>query len=151
MVRVYIHRVLMKYCGFEEAIMKPVKRPLSPHLQIYKPQLTSIMSISHRITGVALALGTLLLTWWVMAAATGPEAFQSVRSVIGSPIGYLLLLGWSFALFYHMANGIRHLMWDSGHGLEIRQAEFAGYVVIAAAATLTVIAWIAGLIIMGGR
>ena len=64
--------------------MKPVKRPLSPHLQIYKPQLTSIMSISHRITGVALALGTLLLTWWVMAAATGPEAFQSVRSVIGS-------------------------------------------------------------------
>ncbi len=131
--------------------MKPVKRPLSPHLQIYKPQLTSIMSISHRITGVALAVGTLLLTWWVMAAATGPEAFQSVRSVIGSPIGYLLLLGWSFALFYHMANGIRHLMWDSGHGLEIRQAEFAGYVVIAAAATLTVIAWIAGLIMMGGR
>jgi len=131
--------------------MERAKRPLSPHLQIYKPQLTSILSISHRITGVALAMGTLLLTWWVMAAATSPAAFQTVRGVIGSPFGYLLLFGWSFALFYHMANGIRHLMWDSGHGLDIKQAEFAGYVVIGAAGAMTLIAWIAGLIIMGGR
>jgi succinate dehydrogenase / fumarate reductase, cytochrome b subunit len=131
--------------------MEPSKRPLSPHLQIYKPQITSIMSISHRITGVALAVGTLLLTWWVMAAATSPAAFQTVRSVIGSPIGYLMLFGWSFALFYHMANGVRHLVWDAGHGLTIRQAEFSGYVTIAAAGALTLIAWIAGLIIMGSR
>ncbi len=131
--------------------MEPSKRPLSPHLQIYKPQITSIMSISHRITGVALALGTVLLTWWVMAAATSPAAFQTVRAVIGSPIGYLMLFGWSFALFYHMANGVRHLVWDAGHGLTIRQAEFSGYVTIAAAGALTLIAWIAGLIIMGSR
>ena len=74
-----------------------------------------------------------------------------MRGVIGSPIGYLLLLGWSFALFYHMANGIRHLMWDTGHGLDIKQAELAGKVVVAAAGALTVIAWIAGLTVMGGR
>lgn len=131
--------------------MEPSKRPLSPHLQIYKPQITSILSISHRIAGVALAVGTLLLTWWIMAAATGPAAFQTVRAVIGSPIGYLLLFGWSFALFYHMANGVRHLMWDTGHGLDIKQAELAGKVVVGAAGVLTLIAWIAGLTVMGGR
>jgi succinate dehydrogenase / fumarate reductase cytochrome b subunit len=131
--------------------MEPSKRPLSPHLQIYKPQLTSVLSISHRIAGVALAAGTLLLTWWIMAAATSPAAFQTVRSVIGSPFGYLLLFGWSFALFYHMANGVRHLMWDTGHGLDIKQAELAGKVVVAAAGALTLIAWIAGLTVMGGR
>jgi succinate dehydrogenase / fumarate reductase cytochrome b subunit len=131
--------------------MEPSKRPLSPHLQIYKPQITSILSISHRIAGVALAVGTLLLTWWVMAAATSPAAFQTVRGVIGSPVGYMLLFGWSLALFYHMANGVRHLMWDAGHGLDIKQAELAGKVVLAAAGAMTLIAWIAGLTIMGGR
>src|SRR5258708_21896065 len=97
-------------------------RPLSPHLQVYRPQLTSVLSITHRATGVALAIGTLLLVWWLLAAATGPEQFAVVQAVLGSWIGRLLLLGWTWALFYHLANGIRHLFLDAGRGLELKPA-----------------------------
>jgi succinate dehydrogenase / fumarate reductase, cytochrome b subunit len=92
----------------------PASRPLSPHLQIYRPQITSVLSISHRATGLALSLGTLLLVWWLVALARGPEAFASVQSFVGSWLGRLLLLGWTFSLFFHLANGIRHLCWDAG-------------------------------------
>lgn len=124
-------------------------RPLSPHLQIYRPQITSILSILHRITGIALSVGTLMLTWWLLAAAAGPDYFATAHGFITSWFGWLLLFGWSVALFYHLANGIRHLAWDAGWGFEIPQVYTTGYAVLAATAILTAIAWIAGLA-MGG-
>lgn len=120
-------------------------RPLSPHLQIYRPQITSILSILHRITGVALSVGTLMLTWWLLAAAAGPDHFATAHGFITSWFGYLLLLGWSVALFYHLANGIRHLAWDAGWGFELPAVYKSGYAVLAATVILTAIAWGAGL------
>ena len=124
-------------------------RPLSPHLQVYKPQITSVLSILHRITGVALAVGSLLLVWWLIAVASGAEAFDVAQGFIGSWIGRLLLFGWSFALFYHLCNGIRHLFWDAGKGFELATVARSGWAVIAAASSLTLIAWIWGYRIMG--
>jgi len=120
-------------------------RPLSPHLQVYQPQLTSVLSIMHRLTGIALGVGTLLLVYWLVSAASGPEAFASAQAFIGSVIGYLLLLGWSVSLFYHLANGIRHLFWDAGYGFELEHAYRSGWAVLIATAALTVLAWIIGL------
>ncbi len=114
---------------------------MSPHLQIYKPQLTSVLSISHRITGVGLAAGTLLLTWWLLAAASGPEAFATVQGFLGSWIGYLILFGFSYALMYHLCNGVRHLFWDAGRGFELPTVYKSGWAVVFGAAALTVIAW----------
>ncbi|MEQ8355266.1 MAG: succinate dehydrogenase, cytochrome b556 subunit [Kiloniellaceae bacterium] len=125
-------------------------RPLSPHLQVYRPQITSMLSILHRLTGVALAFGTLLLTYWLVAAASGPEAFAGAQDVIGSFIGRLLLFGWSFALFYHLCNGIRHLVWDAGYGFEIETAQRSGLIVVGASVLLTLVSWVAGYIMMGG-
>ena len=125
-------------------------RPLSPHLQVYKPQLTSVLSILLRLIGVALALGTLLLVWWLIAAATGPEAYDTVQGFIGSIIGRLLLLGWTFALFYHLANGIRHLAWDTGRGFELATAYSTGWLVVIAAIVLTLASWVGGYAALGG-
>ncbi|MEK9900501.1 MAG: succinate dehydrogenase, cytochrome b556 subunit [Rhodospirillaceae bacterium] len=125
-------------------------RPLSPHLQVYRPQLTSVLSILHRITGVGLAVGTLLLVWWLVAAATGPTAFDTVQSFIGSIVGRLLLLAWSFALYYHLCNGIRHLVWDAGKGFELGTAYASGWLVVIAAAGLTAISWVGGYASLGG-
>jgi len=130
--------------------MSTENRPLSPHLQVYRPQLTSVLSILHRLTGIALAIGTLLLVWWLIAAAAGPDAFDTVQSFIGSILGRILLLGWTFALFYHLANGIRHLGWDAGWGFELRTAYATGWLVVAAAVVLTLVSWIAGYAAMGG-
>ena len=129
--------------------MSPRSRPLSPHLQVYRPQLTSMLSILHRLTGVALAVGTLLLVWWLVAAAAGPEAYATAQSFLSSFIGLLLLFGWTFALFYHLANGIRHLAWDAGWGFELGQVYASGWVALAAAAALTAVSWIAGFAMMG--
>jgi succinate dehydrogenase / fumarate reductase cytochrome b subunit len=123
-------------------------RPLSPHLQVYKPQLTSVLSITHRATGVALAVGTLLLVYWLVAAASGPDRFATAQDFIGSPVGIFLLLGWSVALFYHLANGIRHLGWDAGYGFELPAAYRSGYAVLIATAALTAISWIIGIAVM---
>lgn len=120
-------------------------RPLSPHLQVYKLPLAGLTSITHRLTGVALAVGTLMLAWWLGAAAYGPEAFADAQGFVGSWFGYLLLFGWSVALFFHLSNGIRHLMWDAGCGFEKAQADKASKVVIGATGVLTVLAWIIGL------
>jgi len=128
----------------------PASRPLSPHLQIYRPQITSILSVSHRATGLALSLGTLLLVWWLVALARGPQAFAETQSFVGSWFGRLLLLGWTFSLFFHLANGIRHLCWDAGYGFEIKTTTTSGWVVVAAATALTVIAWVVGLAAMAG-
>lgn len=118
-----------------------VARPLSPHLQVYRPQLTSVLSITHRATGVALAVGTVLLVWWLVAAASGPEQFALAQAFLGSWLGKLLLLGWTIALFYHLGNGIRHLFWDAGYGFEIKTAYASGWAVLAATVVLTAIAW----------
>jgi succinate dehydrogenase / fumarate reductase cytochrome b subunit len=121
---------------------KPVARPLSPHLQVYRPQLTSALSIFHRISGVALGIGTLLLVWWLTAAAGSPRAFAAAQGFIGSWFGLILLFGWTAALFYHFLNGIRHLWWDTGRGLAIDQVEQSAKAVLAGTAGLTVLAWL---------
>ena len=128
----------------------PAERPLSPHLQIYRLQLTSALSILHRITGVALAVGTLLLAWWLVALASGEDAYTAAQGFIGSWLGKLLLLGWSFALFFHLANGIRHLFWDAGYGFEIKTTYASGWTVVAASALLTILAWGIGFSVMAG-
>lgn len=117
-------------------------RPLSPHLQIYRPQLTSVLSITHRATGVALAVGTLLLAWWLMALAGGQDGYAVARGFMGSWLGRLLIFGWSIAFFYHLANGIRHLAWDAGWGLELPRAYATGWAVLAATVVLTALAWL---------
>ncbi len=130
--------------------MARVPRPLSPHLQIYRPQLTSVMSMLHRISGLALVAGTLLLTWWLVAAVEGPEEFEVVKGVIGSWYGRVVLLGFTLALFYHLCNGIRHLVWDLGLGLELDAVYRSGRVVIIATVVLTVLSWILGYAMKGG-
>ncbi|WP_212525004.1 succinate dehydrogenase, cytochrome b556 subunit [Actibacterium sp. MT2.3-13A] len=112
-------------------------RPLSPHLQIYRPQLTAITSILTRITGNALIVGALLVVWWFIAAAKGPEYFALANGVITSWFGDLVLLGSVWALWYHALAGIRHLIWDTGRGLEIGTAEKLGWAVIIGSFALT--------------
>ena len=130
--------------------MTTSNRPLSPHLQVYRPQITSMLSILHRLTGVALAVGTLLLTYWLVAAASGPEAFADAQGLIGSFFGRLLLFGWTYALFYHLCNGIRHLIWDAGYGFEIETATRSGWMVLGASVVLTLASWALGYAMMGG-
>jgi len=124
-------------------------RPLSPHLQVYKLPLTAKLSILHRMTGVALAVGTMLLVWWLIAAAAGLDAFVTVQQFIGSWIGRLLLFGWSFALFYHLCNGIRHLFWDMGRGYELPAVATSAWTVIVVSVALTLVAWVWGYMSMG--
>lgn len=114
-------------------------RPLSPHLQIYKPQLHSAMSIFFRIAGAGLTLGALLMVWWFLAAATGAEAFAAADGVITSFLGDLVMLGSLVALMYHLANGIRHLAWDFGYGFELDSVRKSGFVVLAATGLLSLI------------
>ena len=130
--------------------MTTQNRPLSPHLQVYRPQLTSMLSITHRLTGVALAAGTFLLVWWLVAAATGPEAYATAQVAISSVIGRLLLFGWTLALFYHLCNGIRHLFWDAGYGYELKSAYASGWAVMAGSVALTLLAWIWGYAALAG-
>jgi succinate dehydrogenase / fumarate reductase cytochrome b subunit len=122
--------------------MANVERPLSPHLQIYRWPVTMATSILHRATGCALAAGTLLLAWWLVAAAAGPEYYAMVQAILGSILGRLVLLGFSWALFYHLLNGIRHLFWDAGHGYSLPVANKSGWAVIIGSVVLTVLAWI---------
>lgn len=116
-------------------------RPLSPHLQVYKPQITSVMSIFHRMTGVALGVGTLFLMWWLVSVAAGPEYYAFVADIAGSIIGRLVLFGFTWALFYHLCNGLRHLYWDAGWGFELESVTRSGWLVIVASVVLTVVAW----------
>ena len=116
-------------------------RPLSPHLTIYRPQLTSVLSILHRLTGIGLGVGAVLLAWWLAAAAAGPEAFAAAQAAAGSIAGRVLLFGWTWALFYHLCNGIRHLFWDVGRGYELSAVYCGGWAAVAASAVLTLAAW----------
>lgn len=117
-------------------------RPLSPHLTIYRKQITSTMSILHRITGVGLVLGMALAVWWLLAAATSDAYFEMVDGLLTSWIGYLILFGSTWALAYHLLNGIRHLIWDAGYGFDLEDVTKSGYAVAGGSAVLTVLVWI---------
>ena len=118
-------------------------RPLSPHLQIYRPQITSGVSIFNRITGVGLAFAMLVVVYWIGAAAYGPDSYARAQEVIWSWFGRLCLFGFSVCLFYHLSNGIRHLFWDIGWGFEKTQVNASGIAVLVATAVLTALAWLA--------
>jgi succinate dehydrogenase / fumarate reductase cytochrome b subunit len=124
-----------------------VRRPLSPHLQVYKPQMSSATSIFHRITGCALGAGTLLLTLWLVSAAAGESYFSVVQAFLASWIGIVILIGFSAALFYHFCNGIRHLAWDAGRGFELPAMHRSGAIVIGATVILTVAFWVIAFIV----
>lgn len=130
--------------------MEKSQRPLSPHLQIYRPQLTSVLSITHRATGIALVLGTLVLLYWLLAAASGAETYASAQQLLGSWPGRIVLLGFSFALFFHLCNGIRHLFWDAGLGFELKTAYASGTAVVFVSVALTVFAWALAYAMRGG-
>jgi succinate dehydrogenase / fumarate reductase cytochrome b subunit len=117
-------------------------RPLSPHLQIYRPQITSVLSILHRITGFALSVGLLLLAGLIISAAFGQQSFDLVRGQMGTWYGYILLMGWSWAFYYHLCNGIRHLFWDMGKGFELSTVTTSGWAVVLASLTMTVVTWV---------
>jgi succinate dehydrogenase / fumarate reductase, cytochrome b subunit len=121
-----------------------MERPLSPFMfpTWYRFQITSVLSILHRLTGIALVVGSILLAWWLVAVAAGGEVFAATHAFIASPIGVLLLFGWSVAFFYHLCSGVRHLVWDAGYGFEIRDAYRSGYAVLAATVVLTALAWL---------
>jgi succinate dehydrogenase / fumarate reductase, cytochrome b subunit len=125
-------------------------RPLSPHLQIYKPMLTMMMSIVHRITGFGLYFGTLLLAWWLIAAASGPTAYTRFSWFAGSLIGRLILFGYTWALIHHMLGGIRHLIWDNGHGMGPTEREWLTAANLIGSIAITIVLWIVGLLAMGG-
>ena len=124
-------------------------RPLSPHLQVYRPQLTSILSILHRITGVVIWAGALLMTYWIASATYGPEAFARAQWFLGSWFGRLVLLGLTGATFYHLANGIRHLAWDIGWGYEMDKLNISGWAVLIFTGVMTVLTFLAGYWVAG--
>ena len=119
-------------------------RPLSPFMigPYYRPQWTSMLSIVHRITGCAMAVGAILIVWWLLGAATGPEAFATADWVVTSWLGQLVLFGCLWALLYHFCNGIRHLIWDTGLLLEVDKAELAGKMTVVVSVVLTLIVWV---------
>jgi succinate dehydrogenase / fumarate reductase cytochrome b subunit len=126
-----------------------MERPLSPFMfpTWYRFQITSALSILHRLAGIALSIGSILLAWWLIALAAGGRMFAATHAFIASPIGVLLLFLWSVAFFYHLCNGIRHLAWDAGYGFDLRRAHLSGYAVLAATVVLTVVAWLAVLLL----
>ena len=118
-------------------------RPVSPHLQIYSPLINMMSSIVHRITGVALYFGTLLLAWWLVAAASGPDAYAYASWVFNSPFGLLVLFGYTWALFHHMFGGVRHLIWDTGRGFDLDTVDRMCWFSLFGSVTLTILVWAA--------
>ena len=121
--------------------MSNTGRPLSPHLSIYRWPITMVLSILHRMTGVAMSLGLVVLAAWLMQAAAGPEAYLGFTTAMSTFVGKLGLVAWSFAFFFHAANGIRHLVWDTGRGFDKRQADRSAWIVVGFAALATAVFW----------
>jgi succinate dehydrogenase / fumarate reductase cytochrome b subunit len=128
----------------------PVERPLSPHLSIYKMTLTMAMSIAHRITGLGLYFGTVLVAWWLIAAASSPNTYAGFSRFMGSFVGRVILFGYTWALMHHMLGGIRHLIWDNGHGFGPKEREWLALATLVGSAGLTVVLWVIGYLFMGG-
>ena len=128
-----------------------VERPLSPHLQIYRPMLTMMMSIIHRLTGIALYLGTILVAWWLIATASGEEAYELYQAVAGSLIGRIVLIGFTWALLHHMLGGIRHLIWDAGYGFALPVVEWMARLTLAVSLLATALVWWLACVWGGGQ
>ena len=131
-------------------IKAPAARPLSPHLQIYRPMLTMMMSIVHRITGFGNYFGMLILAWWLIAAASGPNAYARFEWFAGSIIGRIILFGYTWSVIHHMLGGIRHLIWDTGRGLGPAEREWLAAANLIGSITLTLVLWIVGYFALGG-
>jgi succinate dehydrogenase / fumarate reductase cytochrome b subunit len=128
----------------------PVERPLSPNLFIYKPMLTMTMSIVHRVTGACLFFGTLLMAWWLIAAASGPNPYAGIGSFMSSFVGRIILFGYTWALVHHMLGGIRHLIWDTGRGFGPQERERLAVATLVGSIAWTIIIWVVGYLFMGG-
>ena len=124
--------------------MSSAERPLSPHLQVYRPQITTMLSILHRITGVGLVACALLFTYWISSATYGPEAFDRAQAFLGSWFGRLILFGMAFSLYFHLGNGIRHLAWDIGWGYEMTKLSASGAIVVIFSVVMTFLTFAAG-------
>jgi succinate dehydrogenase / fumarate reductase cytochrome b subunit len=131
-------------------IKAPAERPISPHLTIYRWLPTMVMSIFHRATGIALYYGTLLVVWWLLAAASGPNAYANIGWFMNTIIGRLILFGYTWALIHHMLGGIRHLIWDTGHGFGPLEREWLARATLIGSIGLTVLVWVVGYFVMGG-
>ena len=129
---------------------RPLGRPLSPHLQIYRWPITMAASITHRATGMALAAGTLFLSWWLIAAASGPDAYAVFAQAAANPLGQIVLFGFLWSLSFHLLNGIRHLAWDVGYGFKVPTAKLTAALVYAGSLLLAAGAFILGVMVRGG-
>jgi succinate dehydrogenase / fumarate reductase cytochrome b subunit len=125
-----------------DAAKAPRERPLSPHLQVWRWHITMATSIAHRATGVALYVGALIAAAWAICLAAGPDAYAGFKAVMGSPIGLLVMFGLTVSFFYHLANGIRHLVWDTGHGFDLKSANASAVFVFAFTAAATIAIWV---------
>ncbi|MDB5467118.1 MAG: sdhC [Phenylobacterium sp.] len=125
-----------------DASRPPREPPMSPHLSVWRWHITMATSILHRATGVALYVGALIAAAWAVALAQGPEAYAGFKHLLGSPLGKLVMFGLTLSFFYHLANGVRHLVWDAGHGLEVKSANASSVVVFAFTAAATVAIWV---------
>jgi succinate dehydrogenase / fumarate reductase cytochrome b subunit len=129
---------------------RPQGRPLSPHLQIYRWPITMAASITHRATGIALAMGTLFLAWWLIAAAAGPDAYAVFARAAANPVGQLVLFGFLWSLAFHLLNGIRHLAWDVGYGFKLPTAKLTAVLVYIGSVLIAVAAFAVGIMVKGG-
>jgi succinate dehydrogenase cytochrome b subunit len=129
-------------------VKSEANRPLSPHLQIFRPIITMVMSIVHRITGAGLYFGMALFAWWLVAAASGPASFDTVNGLFGSIIGQIILFGFTWALVHHMLGGMRHFVWDLGYGFDLKTADAMAWGTIIGSVTLTILLWIIGYLAM---
>jgi succinate dehydrogenase / fumarate reductase cytochrome b subunit len=130
--------------------MPSANRPMSPHLQVYKLPLLALLSITHRVTGVALCAGTLILVYWLVSLAGGPEAHASAHAVLSSVPGLIVMFGFTWALYFHFCNGIRHLVWDTGRGLSLESADRSGQIAAIGSVLLTIFTWIFAFALSGG-
>ena len=128
----------------------PDDRPLSPHMSIWRWHVTMATSILHRATGIALYAGALIIAGWAVALSSGPDAFDAYRALLATPLGLLVLFGLTFSLFYHLANGVRHLFWDSGRGFDPKTADMTGWAAIAFGVVATVLIWAIAVIRIAG-
>ncbi len=124
-----------------------VRRPLSPHLQVYRPQLTSVLSIMNRLSGIAISVGTLLMVLWLVGSAGSARGFATMQGFMGSWFGVLLLMGWTVALVYHFVGSLRHLGWDAGYGFDLPEVYASGWAAVAATGVVSVLIWVIAFVV----